>query len=883
LPSNLTNIVDGAFSGCVGLTSITLPSNIIGIGPNTFNGCTGLTSVSLPPNLTSIGNSAFSGCTGLTSITLPSNVSSIDVLAFGDCTNLADITLSSAVPPGTDSSSFRYVSPGAVVHVPGGSGSTYRAVNDMNQGDNKWYGLYIDDPDMAPSLSGGTVIRISDAEAFVNFNMDLDAAYYYVIVNDGDTPPVIDTTGPGEAGSAPGIGINFTTLTAGAKDLYVVAKRNGNLSNTLKIDIHAYAPPFDVVISNHEAGMLSQEVDAYLDNHGFSGAYESMHSLKVTGGILNFTDMFFLSSIGQTWYSMESIDYSGTAFENNIVYEGLFTYLGSCVTVKLPEGVTAISDYAFEYCSNLKNITIPSSITSIGDYAFSECASLETIIIPSGVTSIGADAFSDCTALSDITMNSSIPPSVGNYAFDGISSGAVVHVPHGSGAVYQAAQDGNTSDSLWYGLSIQEASDTSGGGNSSGGSGGGTTAAPQNNETAVSGSIAVTTASTAATSDNNGNASASFTASQAEDAVRKAAAAAAKEGGDTAAQVRFEVTAPADASSVKTTLPVSAIDLASENKISSLTVSTPIASVTFDRNAVLALSSQTSGDVSITASRVDSENLSDELQRAVGDHPVYDFSVTAGGQSVTKFGGNVTVTVPYTLKTGEDANSIIIYYINSDGNAEAVANSVYDPATGTISFTTNHFSRYAVGYHEVSFNDVAENAWYRDAVTFASARGITSGTGGGNFSPGMILTRGQFLVMAMRAYGLSPDQNPADNFADAGNTYYAGYLAAAKRLGISAGVGGNLFQPDSNITRQEVFTLLHNMLSALNRLPDGSVQKTSANFEDGNKIASWAKDAMALFIEAGVIKGSGGKLNADGESSRAEMVQILYNLLSSKK
>lgn len=43
--------------------------------------------------------------------------------------------------------------------------------------------------------------------------------------------------------------------------------------------------------------------------------------------------------------------------------------------------------------------------------------------------------------------------------------------------------------------------------------------------------------------------------------------------------------------------------------------------------------------------------------------------------------------------------------------------------------------------------------------------------------------------MLMKAYGIAPDTNPEDNFADAGDTYYTGYLAAAKRLGISAGVG----------------------------------------------------------------------------------------------
>ena len=61
--------------------------------------------------------------------------------------------------------------------------------------------------------------------------------------------------------------------------------------------------------------------------------------------------------------------------------------------------------------------------------------------------------------------------------------------------------------------------------------------------------------------------------------------------------------------------------------------------------------------------------------------------------------------------------------------------------------------------------------------------------------------------MLMRAYGIEADGDGTDNFDDAGDTYYTGYLAAAKRLGISNGVGSNMFEPESEIARQDMFTL----------------------------------------------------------------------------
>ena len=77
-----------AFSGCKGLTSITIPDSVTYIGESAFSGCTGLTSITIPDSVTSIGSRAFSGCTGLTSITIPDNVTTIGYEAFSGCTNL---------------------------------------------------------------------------------------------------------------------------------------------------------------------------------------------------------------------------------------------------------------------------------------------------------------------------------------------------------------------------------------------------------------------------------------------------------------------------------------------------------------------------------------------------------------------------------------------------------------------------------------------------------------------------------------------------------------------------------------------------------------------------------------------------------------------------
>lgn len=141
-------------------------------------------------------------------------------------------------------------------------------------------------------------------------------------------------------------------------------------------------------------------------------------------------------------------------------------------------------------------------------------------------------------------------------------------------------------------------------------------------------------------------------------------------------------------------------------------------------------------------------------------------------------------------------------------------------------------------------------------------------------------TRAQFIVMLFKAFGIEPSAPGADNFADAGNTYYTGYLARAKELGISKGTGNNMFSPNAKITRQEMFTLLYNALKIMGELPEANGPASVADFIDASQVASYAREAMDYLIKAGKINGNAGKLSPDATTTRAQIAQILYNLLS---
>lgn len=304
--------------------------------------------------------------------------------------------------------------------------------------------------------------------------------------------------------------------------------------------------------------------------------------------------------------------------------------------------------------------------------------------------------------------------------------------------------------------------------------------------------------------------------------------------------------------------------------------------VSFDKKAVDHINSLADSDgVRIIINEVDSLDLAEVDQVRVGDRPVYDFTLFAGDTQITNFDGKATINIPYTLKDGENPNAVVIYYVDNSGNLKT-ARGKYCAETETVVFTVMHFSIYAVGYNQISFNDVVPGSWYKDAVDFIAARGITSGTSVGEFSPEAKLTRGQFIVLLMNAYGISPDADDEGtaNFVDAGSTYYTSYLLEAKSLGIVNGVGNNMFAPEQAITRQEMFVMLYNALEVIEELPQANGSKQLPEFIDANQVASWAQEAVNALIEGGVISGSNGMLTPTVSTTRAQMAQMLYNLLS---
>lgn len=104
-------------------------------------------------------------------------------------------------------------------------------------------------------------------------------------------------------------------------------------------------------------------------------------------------------------------------------------------------------------------------------------------------------------------------------------------------------------------------------------------------------------------------------------------------------------------------------------------------------------------NVSISAETVETSEVvniikDENSKKLIEDAPVFDFTMKNGNEDVHELGGLVTITVPYTLKNGENADDISIAYIPDDGGKLEHISGHYN--AGSVTFETSHFSKYAI-------------------------------------------------------------------------------------------------------------------------------------------------------------------------------------------
>ena len=175
-----------------------------------------------------------------------------------------------------------------------------------------------------------------------------------------------------------------------------------------------------------------------------------------------------------------------------------------------------------------------------------------------------------------------------------------------------------------------------------------------------------------------------------------------------------------------------------------------------------------------------------------------------------------------------------------------------------------------------SFGDVAADAWYAGYVDFAALRGLVAGVGVNLFAPELGLTRAQAVTLLYNLEeGVAKTEAP---FTDVTEGWYMAPVAWAAENGVSAGVGGSLFAPENEITRQELAQLMFNYAKALGL--DVSVKGDLKDFDDADTAAPWAVEALTWAVENQIMVGNEqGSLMPSAGVTRAEAAAMLNNLV----
>ena len=173
------------------------------------------------------------------------------------------------------------------------------------------------------------------------------------------------------------------------------------------------------------------------------------------------------------------------------------------------------------------------------------------------------------------------------------------------------------------------------------------------------------------------------------------------------------------------------------------------------------------------------------------------------------------------------------------------------------------------------FADVANNAYYVDAVEWMLKREVTQGTTETTFSPNLNCTRAQIVTFLWRAAG-SPEPKGTVSFADVpAGSYYAKAVAWAIENGITGGTGDGLFSPDAACTRAQSAAFLY-------RAAGSPAVNGSAGFSDVAADAYYAQ-AVAWAKEHGITDGIGGGLfGSANDCTRAQIAAFLWRLYAEK-
>lgn len=278
--------------------------------------------------VTAVGSDAFYNCSDLTSVVIPNTVTEIGYMAFSACTGLTSITLPSSLTNVVDQA-FSYCNALSSIYYLGSieqwCGITFNSSNPLVNAHN----LYIDNTLVTDLVIPETITEIK--------------SYAF-------------------AGASCLTSVTLPSSVTSINDNAFLA-----CSSLSSIDFPSGVESIGGYAFQSCSALTSITVPNTLTTIGRFAFYDCTLLEEVYGfgqtSITSINDHTFCNNL-----NLANIELPNTL---NTIEEGAFSNCGF-TTINIPEGVTAISRYAFEACSSLTSLTLPSTLATIGEYAFGD-------------------------------------------------------------------------------------------------------------------------------------------------------------------------------------------------------------------------------------------------------------------------------------------------------------------------------------------------------------------------------------------------------------------------------------------------------------------------------------------------------------------------------
>ena len=372
------------------LQSIILPDSVSSIGGYAFCECKNLKSIVLSNKLVEIPTAAFSDCVKLESITIPNSVCSIQASAFSDCDSLKEID----IHPGV-----REIIADAFIDCD--------SLGAINVDENNVY--YYSDDGLLCEYAHHYLVSVPGAKTSVIVPQEIVVIENYAFIG---CRKLTDISFPSSIQSIDGY---FGT---------------SNKSES------AYANCISLTNVSFYGGQSNYSVyNSCIYTYGFSSLILAPGGLEEIRIPAQTKDVSRITAREDTCCKRIIVDGDNTCYcsVDGVLYDKNISNLicapSLIESIDIPEGVTTISEAAFNYCRFLENISFPSTLEAIERSAFNHCGKLDNVHLNRGLVSLGSTCFHYCVSLSKI----SLPPTlttIDYMAFKDCPELAYIYLPN---------------------------------------------------------------------------------------------------------------------------------------------------------------------------------------------------------------------------------------------------------------------------------------------------------------------------------------------------------------------------------------------------------------------------------------------------------------------